>query len=82
MLELGISSFGETTPLEGSKKVISHDERIRNMIEEIELADKLGLDIYAIGEHHCPDFAVSAPEIVLAAGAVNKTFNCHNKYFF
>ena len=71
MLELGISSFGETTPLEGSKKVISHDERIRNMIEEIELADKLGLDIYAIGEHHRSDFAVSAPEIVLAAGAVN-----------
>ena len=71
MLELGISSFGETTTLEGSKKVISHDERIRNMIEEIELADKLGLDIYAIGEHHRPDFAVSAPEIVLAAGAVN-----------
>ena len=71
MLELGISSFGETTPLEGSKKVISYDERIRNMIEEIELADKLGLDIYAIGEHHRPDFAVSAPEIVLAAGAVN-----------
>ena len=71
MLELGISSFGETTPLEGSKKVISHDERIRNVIEEIELADKLGLDIYAIGEHHRPDFAVSAPEIVLAAGAVN-----------
>ena len=71
MLELGISSFGETTPLEGSQKVISHDERIRNVIEEIELADKLGLDIYAIGEHHRPDFAVSAPEIVLAAGAVN-----------
>lgn len=71
MLELGISSFGETTPLEGSQKAISHGERIRNMIEEIELADKLGLDIYAIGEHHRPDFAVSAPEIVLAAGAVN-----------
>ena len=71
MIELGISSFGETTPMEGSKKIISHDERIRNMIEEIELADKVGLDIYAIGEHHRPDFAVSAPEIVLAAGAVN-----------
>ena len=71
MLELGISSFGETTPFEKNNKVISHDERIRNMIEEIELADKLGLDIYAIGEHHRPDFAVSAPEIVLAAGAVN-----------
>ena len=71
MLEWGISSFGETAPIEKSGKIISHDERIRNMIEEIELADKLGLDIYAIGEHHRTDFAVSAPEIVLAAGAVN-----------
>ena len=71
MIELGISSFGETTPMEGAGKVLSHDERIRNMIEEIELADKVGLDIYAIGEHHRKDFAVSAPEIVLAAGAVN-----------
>ena len=70
-IELGISSFGETTPMEGTGKVLSHNERIRNMIEEIELADKLGLDIYAIGEHHRKDFAVSAPEIVLAAGAVN-----------
>lgn len=49
MIELGISSFGETTPMEGTGKVLSHDERIRNMIEEIELADKVGLDIYAIG---------------------------------
>ena len=71
MIELGISSFGETTLIEGSKKVISHDERIRNMIEEIEIADKVGLDIYAVGEHHRADFAVSAPEIILAAGAVN-----------
>lgn len=70
-IELGISTFGETTPLETTGKAISHDERIRNMIEEIELADKVGLDIYAIGEHHREDFAVSAPEIVLAAGAVN-----------
>ena len=38
-------------------------------MEEIELADQVGLDIYAIGEHHREDFAVSAPEIVLAAGA-------------
>lgn len=71
MIELGISTFGETTPLESTGKPISHDERIRNMLEEIELADKVGLDIYAIGEHHREDFAVSAPEIILAAGAVN-----------
>lgn len=71
MIELGISSFGETTPIEKTGEVLSHDKRIRNLIEEIELSDKVGLDIYAIGEHHRSDFAVSAPEIVLAAGAVN-----------
>ncbi|AMD81016.1 luciferase [Mycoplasmopsis canis PG 14] len=70
-IELGISSFGETTKLEKTGKAISHDERIRNMIEEIELADKVGLDVYAVGEHHRDDFAVSSPEIILAAGAVN-----------
>ena len=70
-LELGITTFGETTPLEKTGKAISHAERIQNLIKEIELADRIGLDIYAVGEHHRPDFAVSVPEIILAAGAVN-----------
>ena len=70
-LELGITTFGETTPLEKTRKAISHAERIQNLIKEIELADRIGLDIYAVGEHHRPDFAVSVPEIILAAGAVN-----------
>lgn len=71
MIELGISTFGETTPIEHTGEVLSHDQRIRNMVKEIELADQVGLDIYAVGEHHRKDFAVSAPEIILAAGAVN-----------
>uniref|UniRef100_UPI003F6938E2 LLM class flavin-dependent oxidoreductase n=1 Tax=Streptococcus pluranimalium TaxID=82348 RepID=UPI003F6938E2 len=70
-IELGITTFGETTPLEKTGELLSHSQRIRNLVEEIELADKVGLDVYAIGEHHRDDFAVSAPEIVLAAGAVN-----------
>ena len=70
-IELGISTFGEATLLESTGKAISHDQRIRELVEEIELADQVGLDIYAIGEHHREDFVVSAPEIVLAAGAVN-----------
>ena len=70
-IELGITTFGETTPLEVTGKAISHAERIQNLVEEIELADRVGLDIYAIGEHHRTDFAVSVPEMVLAAGAVN-----------
>lgn len=69
MIELGISTFGETTTLEHTGEAISHAKRLQNMIEEIKLADEVGLDIYAIGEHHRADFAVSAPEIVLAAGA-------------
>lgn len=70
-IELGITTFGETTVLEKTGEVIPHDERIRQLVEEIELADQVGLDIYGIGEHHREDFAVSAPEIILAAGAVN-----------
>ena len=69
MVELGISTFGETTELEGTGQTYSHAERIRQLVAEIELADKVGLDVYGIGEHHRADFAVSAPEIVLAAGA-------------
>ena len=65
---MGISTFGETTVLEGTGQTYSHAERIRQLLAEIELADKVGLDVYGIGEHHRADFAVSAPEIVLAAG--------------
>lgn len=71
MVELGISTFGEITELEGTGQTYSHAERIRQLVAEIELADKVDLDVYGIGEHHRADFAVSAPEIVLAAGAVN-----------
>lgn len=71
MIELGISTFGETTPLEKTGQVYSHAEQIQQLVKEIELADQVGLDVYGIGEHHREDFAVSAPEMVLAAGAVN-----------
>ena len=68
-IELGISTFGETTPLEKTGHAISHDQRIRDLVDEIVLADKVGIDGFAIGEHHRKDFAVSAPEIVLAMAA-------------
>lgn len=69
-IKLRISTFGETAPFEKTGNPISHDERIKNIIEEIKLINKVGLDIYAIGEHHRKDFAVSAPEILLAVGAI------------
>jgi probable LLM family oxidoreductase len=72
-MEIGIYTFGEMTvdPTTGSR--ISAKERIRNLMEEIELADQVGLDIFAIGEHHRPDFAVSSPQIILAAAAERTT---------
>jgi alkanesulfonate monooxygenase SsuD/methylene tetrahydromethanopterin reductase-like flavin-dependent oxidoreductase (luciferase family) len=69
-MELGISTFVELTPDPRTGKTISAYQRIQNLMEEVELADQLGLDIFAIGEHHRPDFIVSSPAIVLAAAAV------------
>ena len=51
------------------KSAVSNAQRIRDIVEEIELGDQLGLDIYGLGEHHRPDYAVSDPVTVLAAAA-------------
>ena len=67
-MELGITSFAETTPPHGQEPP-SHGTRLRQIIEEIEAAESAGLDVYGLGEHHRPDFASSAPAVVLAAGA-------------
>jgi len=68
-MEIGISTFVETTPDVETGKVISHAERLREVVEEIVLADKVGLDVYGVGEHHRQDYAASAPAVVLAAAA-------------
>ncbi len=69
-MEIGITTFAETTPDPSTGEVISAEQRLTDLMEEIELADRVGLDAYGVGEHHRPDFAVSAPAIVLAAAAV------------
>ncbi|HLA59865.1 MAG TPA: LLM class flavin-dependent oxidoreductase [Puia sp.] len=69
-MELGISSFAELTPDPVTGKTISGYQRLKDLMEEIELADQAGLDVYALGEHHRPDFIVSSPAVVLAAAAV------------
>src|SRR5919112_2538637 len=69
-MELGISTFVELTPDPATGKTISPYQRFQNLMEEVELADQLGLDIFAIGEHHRPDYLVSSPATVLAAAAV------------
>jgi probable LLM family oxidoreductase len=68
-LELGITTFAEVMEDPKTKKTISYDERIRQVVDEIKLADDLGLDYFGIGEHHRKDFAASAPHMILAAVA-------------
>jgi probable LLM family oxidoreductase len=63
MMELGLYTFADVGP------EIEPARRLRNLLEEIELADQAGLDVFGVGEHHRPDYAVSAPAIVLAAAA-------------
>jgi probable LLM family oxidoreductase len=69
-MELGVSSFAELTPDPLTGKTISGHQRMMDLMEEIKLADQIGLDVYALGEHHRPDFIVSSPAVVLAAAAV------------
>ncbi len=63
-MELGVYTFAELTSDE-----VSPQQRLRDLLEEIELADQVGLDVFGVGEHHRPDFVVSAPAVVLAAAA-------------
>jgi len=65
-LELGLDTFGDITAgPEG--QLLSHAQVMRNVVEEAVLADSLGVDFIGLGEHHRPDFAISAPDVVLAA---------------
>jgi probable LLM family oxidoreductase len=66
-MQLGLYSFAENTADGGI--VQSPAERLRDLLEEIELADQVGLDFYGLGEHHRPDFVASAPVTILAAAA-------------
>lgn len=68
-MELGITTFAETISAPGSTDRVDHGERLRQVVEEIELSEQVGLDVYGVGEHHRPDFAASAPAVVLAAAA-------------
>jgi probable LLM family oxidoreductase len=72
-ISFGLDSFGDI-PTGADGKLMSHAAAIRQVIDEAVLADKLGVDVIALGEHHRADFAISSPEMVLAAIA-SKTKN-------
>ena len=67
-MELGIYTFGEMAP-DASGQNISAEQRMRDLVEEIRLADEVGLEVFAVGEHHRADFVVSSPAVVLGAAA-------------
>ncbi len=68
-MQIGIDSFVETTPDPSTGITISPVDRMRELLEEIELADQVGLDVFGIGEHHRKEFVSSAPAVILAAAA-------------
>ena len=66
-MQLGIYTFGETRVDADTGRALEAGQRLRDQVEEIELADQVGLDVFGLGEHHRPDYAISAPAVVLAA---------------
>lgn len=65
-IEFGLDTFGDVTAGPDGKPP-AHAPVIREVIEQAVLADQLGIEAFGVGEHHRPDFAISAPEVVLAA---------------
>ncbi|HEY1872750.1 MAG TPA: LLM class flavin-dependent oxidoreductase [Chitinophagaceae bacterium] len=73
-MEIGIYTFADIDTHPVTKQTITPRQRMVNLLEEIEMADQLGLDVFAVGEHHRPDYLISSPAVVLGAAAV-KTKN-------
>lgn len=69
-MELGLITFADMQPETLPGRGINAHQRIKDLMEEIKLADQLGLDVFGVGEHHRPDYAVSSPAIILAAAAM------------
>jgi len=65
-LELGLDTFGDVT-VDADGRRLSQPDVLRHVVEEAVLADELGLKFFGVGEHHRDDFAISAPEVMLAA---------------
>jgi len=72
MIELGLDTFGDVT-VDANGQPLTQAEVLRHVVDEGALADQVGLDFIGVGEHHRPDFSVSAPEVVLAAIAARSS---------
>src|SRR5438132_947320 len=69
LMEIGIDSFAAILPDPATGRFPSATDRMADLIEEVEIADRVGLDVFGIGEHHRAEFLDSAPAIILAAAA-------------
>lgn len=74
-VEFGIDTFGDL-PRDGRGEIVSYAEAIRQVVAEAVVADEAGIDVIAVGEHHRPEFSISAPETVLA-GIATRTSRIH-----
>ena len=72
-MEIGVDSFAAAVPDLVTRVTPTGEERIQNLLEEIELADQVGLDAFGLGEHHRPEYLDSAPAVILAAAAARTT---------
>src|SRR5690606_37247470 len=68
-IEFGLMTFADMAPETDPRKGVHAHQRIQELLEEIKCADELGIDVFGVGEHHRPDYAVSAPTTVLGAAA-------------
>ena len=68
-MEIGLYTFAELYPDPRTGELITPERRMKNLMDEVDLADQLGLDVFGIGEHHRPDLIVSSPVVALAAAA-------------
>src|SRR5690554_947372 len=66
-IQFGLDTFGDVAYDDDTKERISYEESLRMIIEEVKLADKLGIDVVALGEHHREEYSISSPDTVLAA---------------
>ena len=68
-LQVGVDSFAAAAVADGTGPAVSASDSLRNLIERIELADRAGLDVFGVGEHHRREYLDSAPAVILAAAA-------------
>ncbi|WP_241558519.1 LLM class flavin-dependent oxidoreductase [Paracnuella aquatica] len=71
IMEIGVYTFADIGRHPETGEELGAQQRLANLMEEVKLADEVGLDVFAIGEHHRPDYAVSAPAVALAAAAAH-----------